>query len=185
MLIAGIFIGFPYFSKGYHISDEKKQDLRNDLAVDYRLLRSLLAEPFGAGDRQKTTDVMRSFFNAQKGIDTPFTGLVLLGEDKRVFDAYSILPDVESKDMIGSSYAAIDLGEKEGAPHKVLTLYREHKDHPMGIRYTEIVFRLNDKGVFKGWLIFQMDMDRVKQDYNADEEDLRKFRFEDLTEHAG
>ena len=30
-----------------------------------------------------------------------------------------------------------------------------------------------------------MDMDRVKQDYNADEEDLRKFRFEDLTEHAG
>jgi PAS domain S-box-containing protein len=183
MLAAGIFFGYPYFSKGYHITDAKKQDLKDDLAVDFRLLRSLLVEPFGAGNRQKTTDVMRSFFDAQKGVDIPFTGLVLLGEDKRVFDAYSILPGVDGKAMIGSSYSGIDLGENERAPYKVLTLYREHKDHPMGIRHTEIAFRLKDVGT--GWLIFQVDMDLLKSKYNADEKDLRTFRFEDLKENAG
>jgi PAS domain S-box-containing protein len=183
MLVGGIFFGYPYFSKGYHISDAKKQDLKDDLAVDYRLLRSLLVEPFGAKDRQKTTNVMRSFFDAQKGIDIPFTGLALLGKDKRVFDAYSILPGVDEKEMIGSSYSAIDLGEKEGAPYKVLTLYREHKDHPMGVRHTEIAFSLYDKGVFTGWLIFQVDIDLLKHKYNVDETDLKTFRFEDLKDN--
>jgi len=183
MLVAGLFFGYPYFSKGYHITDAKKQDLKNDLAVNYRLLRSMLLEPLGNGDRQKTTDVMRSFFDAQKGVDIPFTGLVLLGKDKRVFDAYSILPEVDGKAMIGSSYSGIDLGEKEGARQKVLTLYREHKDHPMGIRHTEIAFSLKD--VFSGWLIFQVDMDLLKNRYDADENDLRTFRFEDLQKNAG
>jgi hypothetical protein len=185
MLVAGIFFGYPYFSKGYHISDAKKQDLKDDVAVAYRLLRSLLVEPFGAGDRQKTTDVMKHFFDAQRGVKIPFTGLVLLGKDKRVFDAYSILTGVDGKGMIGSSYSAIDLGENEGAPYKVLTLYREHKDHPMGIRHTEIVFGLHDNNVFTGWLIFQVDMDLIKSKYNADEKDLKTFRFEDLKENSG
>lgn len=178
MLVAGIFFGYPYFSKGYHITDVKKQELKDDLAVDFRLLQSLLMEPFEAGDRQETTDVMRSFFDAQKGVDIPVTGLVLLGEDKRVFDAYSILPGVDGEAMIGSSYSGIDLGEGERAPYKVLSLYREHKDHPMGIRYIEIAFRLTDAN--KGWLIFQMDMELLKSKYNADETDLRVFRFEEL-----
>lgn len=185
MLVAGIFLGYPYFSKGYHISDAKKQELKDELAVDYRLLRSLLAEPFGAEDRQKTTDVMRGFFDAQKGVNIPFAGLVLLGKDKRVFDAYSTLPDFDAKAIIGSSYSAIDLGDKEDAPYKMLTLYREHKDYPMGIRHTEITFRLYHKGVFQGWLIFQLDMDLLKKKYNADEKDIRILRFEDLKEDAG
>jgi PAS domain S-box-containing protein len=185
ILMGGIFFGYPYFSKGYNITDAQKQDLKDDLSVDYRLLRSLLAEPFAAEDRQKTTDVMKDFFDLRRGINIPFTGLALLGKDKRVFDAYSIFPGFDGKGTIGSSYSAIDLGEKEGAPYKVLTLYREHKDHPMGIRYTEIVFRMYDNDVFTGWLIFQVDMDLLKSKYNADEKDLRSFRFEDLKENAG
>jgi len=183
LLVAGIFFGYPYFSKGYYITDLKKQDLKDDLVVNYRLLRSLLTEPFGTGNRQKTSDVMRRFFDAQKGVDIPFTGLALLGKDKRVFDAYSTLPDIDGEAMIGSSYSGIDLGEKDGAPHRVLTLYREHKDHPMGIRYTEIAFRLRDGS--SGWLIFQVDMDLLRSKYNVDEKDLRNFRFEDLKEDAG
>lgn len=185
MLVAGIFFGYPYFSKGYNMTDTQKQDFKDNLAVDYRLLRSLLLEPLASGDRQKTTDVMKQFFDVQKGVKIPFTGLVLLGKKKRVFDAYSILPGVDGKEMIGSSYSAINLGEKEGAPYKVLTLYREHKDHPMGIRHTELAFSLYDNDVFVGWLIFQVDMHLLKSKYNLDEKDLRTFRFEDLKEKAG
>jgi PAS domain S-box-containing protein len=180
--MGGLFFGYPYFSTGYHMGDAKRQDLKDDLAVNYRLLRSLLAAPFAAQDREKTTDVMRDFFEAQKGVDFPFTGLVLLGKEKRVFDAYSILPDVDQKEIIGSSYAAIDLGEREGAPYKVLTLYREHKDHPMGIRHTELAFRVDHEGLPEGWLVFQMDMDLLKSKYDLDEKDLKAFRFEALNE---
>lgn len=183
--VFGIFLGYPYFSKGYHIDDVRKQELREDLAVDYRLLRSLVAGPFEDQERQKTTDVMRSFFDAQKGVTIPFTGLVLLGKDKRVFDAYSPLPDFDANTIIGSSYSAIDLGNREEEPYKVLTLYREHKDNPMGIRHTEIAFRLYHQGLFLGWLIFQLDMNLVKEKYNADEQDIRAFRFEDFRKDAG
>jgi len=185
ILVAGIFFGYPYFSKGYNISSTQKQDLKDDLAVDYRLLRSLLFEPFEAGDRQKTTDAMKRFFDVQKGVKIPFTGLVLLGKDKRVFDAYSILPGVDAGGMVGSSYSAIDLGERQGADYKVLTLYREHKDHPMGIRHTEIAFSLHDNRGVAGWLIFQMDMDLLQRKYNMDEKDLRMLRFDGLQENAG
>jgi len=178
LLLVGIFFAYPYFSRGYHVTDAQKNELQDDLAVAYRLLRSLLAEPFAAGDRQKTTDVMKHFFDAQKGVDIPFTGLLLLGKDKRVFDAYSILPGVDGKAMIGSSYSGIDLADRESAPYKVLTLYRENKDHPMGIRHTEIAFRLKD--MVPGWLIFQVDMALLKRKFNVDEEDLRTFRFQGL-----
>jgi PAS domain S-box-containing protein len=180
VLAAGIFFGHSYFSTGYYISDEKREELKEDLAVNCRLLQSLLVPPFSAGDREKTTEVMRNFFDAQEGVDVPFIGLVLLGKDKRVFDTYSTLPHFDRGQMIGTSYAAIDLGEKENAHCKVLTLYREHKDHPMGIRYTEVAFRLDDNGLPAGWLIFQMDMDLLKEKLDLDEEDLKRFRFEAL-----
>jgi len=184
LLVVGIFWGYPYFSRGYHINDVRKQELKEELAVDYRLLRSLVAGPIESRDRQKATEVMRSFFDAQRGVNIPFTGIVLLGKDKRVFDAYSPLPEFDARTIIGSSYSAIDVGDREEEPYKVLSLYREHKDHPMGIRHTEIAFRLYHQGRFQGWLIFQLDMNLVKEKYNADEQDIRAFRFEDFRKDA-
>ncbi len=180
LLGAGLFIGYPYFSKGYHITDTQKQDLKDDVAVSYRLLRSMLFDAFEAGNRKETSDEMKRFFDVQKGVHIPFTGVVLLGEDKRVFDAYSIQPGVDGKAMIGSSYTGIDLGEKGDVPYKALTLYREHKDHPMGIRHTEIAFRLKSNNHAAGWLIFQMDTDLLESKYNVDEDELKKLKFDNF-----
>jgi len=182
---AGLFVGYPYFSKGYHITDSQKQDLKDDLAVSYRLLRSLLEDALAAGDRLETTKMMKRFFDVQEGVRIPFTGLMLLGSDKRVFDAYSILPGIDGAKMRGSSYTGIDLGEKGAAPYKVLTIYREHRDHPMGIRHTEIAIRLGSKDNITGWLIFQVDPELVKSKYNVDEKDLKDFRFDNLDQDAG
>ena len=183
LLIVGavsIFFAYPYFSKGYYIADTRKEDLKNDLVFNYRLLRSLLVKPFAAGDRQKTTHVMKGFFSAQEGSELPFAGLLLIGKDKRVFDAYSILPDLDEKEMIGNSYSGIDLGERGSVDYKVVTLYRGQKDHPMGIRQTEIAFKLHDKGAFAGWLVFQMDMDLLRERYNMEETDLKGLHFDGL-----
>ena len=90
LLTAGIFFGYPYFSKGYKITDIQKKELRDDLSVNYRLLRSLLAQPFEAGERAKTTLALKEFFDVQKGITTPYVGLILLDiRIRQVFDVYS------------------------------------------------------------------------------------------------
>jgi len=177
VLISGIFFGYPYFSKGYKITDIRKRELRDDLAVNSRLLRSLLVKPFEEGDRSGTTLVLKGFFDVQKGITTPYIGLVLLNKDKKVFDVYSIEPGVDVEEMVGSSYADIHFKGDEDALYKVLTLYRAHKDHPMGYKGTEIAFKLYKDNNLLGWLIFQVDMEVLKRKYNVDEKDLRKFHF--------
>jgi hypothetical protein len=185
VFVAGIFFGYPYFSKGYKITDIRKKELRDDLAVNYRLLRSLLLEPFEAGERSRTTLALKGFFDVQKGITTPYIGLLLLNKDKEVFDVYSIEPGVDVEGMVGSSYADIDLEEAEDPLYKVLTLYRSRKDHPMGYRATEIAFKLFKDDNFLGWLIFQVDMEVLKRKYNVDEQDLKKFHFENSEKNAG
>ena len=185
VLTAGIFFGYPYFSKGYKITDIRKGELRDDLAVNYRLLRSLLIKPFEEGERAETTLALKGFFDVQKGITIPYIGLVLLNKDKKVFDVYSIEPGVDVEEMVGSSYSDIDFEGAEDPLYKVLTLYRASKDHPMGYRSTEIAFKLYRDNNFLGWLIFQVDMELLKLKYNVDEKDLRKFHFQESEKKAG
>ena len=184
VLTAGIFFGYPYFSKGYKITDIQKRELRDDLAVNYRLLRSLLVEPFEGGERAKTTLALKGFFDVQKGITIPYIGLVLLDKDKKVFDVYSNESGVDVEGMIGSSYADIDFEGDKSPLYKVLALYRTSKDHPMGHRDTEIAFKLYKGDDFLGWLIFQVDMGVLKRKYNVDEKDLKKFHFEESETNA-
>lgn len=185
VLTAGIFFGYPYFSKGYKITDIRKRELRDDLAVNSRLLRSLLVKPFEERDRSRTTLALKGFFDVQKGITTPYIGLMLLNKDKKVFDVYSIAPGVDVEGMVGTSYADIDFEGGEDALYKVLTLYRAHKDHPMGYRSVEIAFKLYKDNNFLGWLIFQVDMEVLKRKYNVDEKDLRKFHFGEREKNGG
>ena len=64
--------------------------------------------------------------------------------------------------------------------HRVLTLYRADKDHPMGKKGTEIAFELKQGDQLLGWLIFQLDMERLKKNYGLDLDNLRKLRFENF-----
>jgi len=178
LFVAGAFFGYPYFSKGYQVMNMQKLELRDSLAVDLRLLRSLLVDPLEARDGEKTNEVLRGFFEGQEGGVTSYTGLVLLDKDKKVFDAYSIVPGFDSREMQGSSYGGINFEGSEGASYKVLTLYRAHKDHPMGYRGTEIAFKMLKDDQLLGWLVFQMDMDLLKRKYRLDEEGLKEFQFE-------
>jgi len=185
VLAGGIFFGYPYFSKGYRITDIRKQKLRDNLAVSSRLLRSVVLEPFEAGDRGRTTQVLKSFFDVQKDLEFPCTGVLLLNRDKMVFDSYSIDPKLDPKGLVGTSYAGISLEGRDGPIYQVLSLYRTHKDHPMGFRSIELAFKLYKEDRFLGWLIFQMNMDLLKRKFKVDEEDLRRFRFEESEKEQG
>lgn len=177
LFVTAAFFGYPYFAKGYRSTDVKKQELRNQLAKDYFFLRSLLADSFLAGNRLNTGLLMKEFFDIQNTSTIPYTGLVLLDEDKEVFDAYSIIMGADASEMVGSSYALVDFEGSERSLHKVLTVYRTNKDHPMGYKGIEIAFEVKKDNQSLGWLIFQLDTDVLGKEYGLDEEGLKKFQF--------
>jgi len=177
LLSAAIFFTYPYIFKGYQAMDVGKRELRNSLAKDFLLLKSLLSDSFAAKDRPKTTQVMKDFCNLQKDTAIPCTGLILLDREKKVFNFYSTKKGIDSKKMIGSSYAAIEFQGSESSLHRVLKLYRTDKEHPMGHKAIEIAFEMKENNRFLGWLIFQMDMELLGREYGINEQDLIKFQF--------
>ena len=60
----------------------------------------------------------------------------------------------------------------------MLTLYRADEDHPMGSQGVEVAFEMKKDDQFVGWLVFQMDVDLIRDVYGVDEEGLKKLRFE-------
>ena len=177
-LSAAIFIGHPYFSKSHQTTNFRKQELRNNLAKDYLLLQSLLIEHIESGDRKKTSLILKNFFKIYDSAVLPYTGVVLLDKDRKVVDAYSINSHADLNATLGSSYAAIEFRGSETSGHKVLTLYRKDKNHPMGKKGVEIAFELHQKDAIWGWLVFQMDMDVLKENHGIDTEGLEELQFE-------
>ena len=177
LLAAALFFTYPYFSKGYQIMDERKQELKNQIAKDYLLLKSLLTDPFESNNRLKTSQLLKDFFTIQDTTLIPYTGLVLLDKEKNVLNAYSIVSAVDAKKMVGSSYADIEFQDSEKSSHKVLTLFRADMGHPMGRKGIEIAFEIKKDDSLLGWLIFQMDVDSLKQKFGIDEGMLKRLQF--------
>lgn len=178
LLAAALFYGYPYFSKGQQSMDIKKRELRNRLAKDYILLKSLLVDFFVPNNRSKTDQLLKDFFDIQESTTISYTGLALLDKEKRVLNAYSIKADTDSMEMVGSSYAGIEFKGSEKSLHKILIVYRADKDNPMGRKGIEIAFEMNKDNPFLGWLIFQMNMDLLEKVYGVNEEDLKGFIFQ-------
>ncbi len=178
-LAASIFYGYPYFSRGYQVTDIREQELRNQLARDYLLLKSLLVDPFAAGERPRTTQVMKDFLRIYEAAATPYIGLVLIDQDKKVFDAYAANKDVDISKILGSSYAGIDFRGSERSIHRVLTLYRPDSTHPMGRKGIEVAFEMRKDDRFLGWVVFQMDVGLLARKYGMGEEILEKFQFQE------
>jgi PAS domain S-box-containing protein len=178
LLTVTIFLGYPYYSKGHQATDLRQNELGNLLAKDYFLLNSWLVDPLTGQNTEALSQVMQQFFNLQQATAIPYTGLVLLDKDKKVVKAYSTKSDISASDMTGSSYAAIEFQGSEDSLHKVLTVYRTEKDHPMGKKDTEIAFELYKDKTFVGWLVFQMDMDSLTDTYGINVKNLKNLQFD-------
>ena len=176
VLLAGATIyGYPYFSKGYHAVQIVKHELRDQMAKDFLLLKSLLAQPLSHMDRPACEAVMRKFFKVQAASELPYLGLLVLDNDKRVFAAYS--PHGDLSRVIGTTYKRIKFRGPTESLHKVLTLYRMDRDHPGGYRGVEVAFSLGGLAGEEGWLVFQINPKMLSQVYQLDEQALENFYF--------
>lgn len=184
-LVAGIFavalfLTYPYLSRDGQTLDARKQQLRNLIAKDYLALRSLLWRAFAGSNQAEMNQALEEFFKLQEPKETPYRGIVLLDREKKVIYAFSLQNAEQAEAMVGSSYAGIDFQQTAASVHRVLVLYRADREHPMGQREIELAFEVERNNQTLGWLILQMDMDRVKESYGADERDLRRLQFKRL-----
>jgi PAS domain S-box-containing protein len=177
LLGIGVFWGHSHFSKKPWIMAFNHLELNNRLSKDYLLLKSMLVNPFESGDRTKTSQLMKNFLNIQKTDKVPYNGLVLLDKNKIVFDAFSKKTGTNISPTIESSYKGIDFEDGKNATHSVLTLYRADKDHPMGQKSIEIAFEMDKNNRRIGWLIFQLDLHRLKKDYGTGVSGLKQLGF--------
>ena len=178
IMLIGLFWGYPHLSKGFRAMDAQKVALRDRVAVEYRILKSSLGALLEAGDRKGVREILSRNVDVQKGIQIPYKEIILLDRDKKVFEAVSMNPALPVEESFGASYSGINFEGKGGALYAVLTLYRAKEGHPMGRKETEMAFELrNDSGELLGWLLFKMDMDRLKERYNVEEDDLKQFTF--------
>jgi PAS domain S-box-containing protein len=173
----GAFWGHVYFRQKPRISNVDQKSLENRLNKDYLLLKSMLIGPFEAGDRLKTNRLMKVFFSHHKADQLPYKGLVLLDKNKVVFDAYSQSIEAGISTMTDNNYAGIEFQGDENDLQHTLTLYRADKDHPMGKKCVEIAFNLDKNDHRIGWLIFQMDLNRLKTNYGIDATGFKPFNF--------
>ncbi|MBW2179460.1 MAG: cyclic nucleotide-binding domain-containing protein [Deltaproteobacteria bacterium] len=176
-MLSAIFYGYPYFTKGYEEKGNKNLELRNIIAKDYFLMKSLLLEPFANRDIDKTSSIMKDFFSAQMNETIPYLGIILLNNEKKVFNAHMTNPDIDVSKIIGSSYSGIEFNQIKGSSHCLLSLYRVSKDRPMGKKCIEIAFELYSKKDALGWIIFHMDMDFINKKYKTGEANLQEFEF--------
>jgi PAS domain S-box-containing protein len=178
ILAASVFYTVYYFSKVSPAVRIEKLTLKNQLAKDYFLLNSLLVHPFAAGDKSKTSQLMKGFFQIQDPTAMPYVGLVLLNKDKTVFDVYSTVEERNTAKILDETYAGVSFQGSEDSLHKLLTFYRADDEHPMGDKAVEMAFECCKDGEVVGWLVFQMDVDSLETRYGIEEEDLRSFRFD-------
>lgn len=178
-LMAGALIYLaPYMKKISAEGQPGVQELYTILSKDYFSLKSLLLKPFMQKNVEKTTTIMKRFFAHQDMAVQPLTGIIILDRYKEVFDAYSVTDDT-LPDIRGSSYAGVPFQGSERSLHRLVTPYRRTDAHPMGKKSYEIAFLITDDSTPVGWLLFQLDMDKIRSFYGADISDILKYHFED------
>lgn len=178
LVVASQFFGYPRLSDDANIIDIKQHALRDQIAKDYLLIKSLLIDSYSKKDREKIHQLMQEFFKVQENTLAPYLGIVLLNENKRVFGAYSLRMDNTGENVVGYSYSGITFQDSERSLHKILTLYRADPRRPRGRKGVEIAFEMRKGEKFLGWLLFQMDMDRLKSEFSVDEEALKRLQFQ-------
>jgi PAS domain S-box-containing protein len=174
---AAFFYASPQFLEDKKIISIKQQALRDQIANDYQLLKSILTDAFISSDREKANQAMQEFLRLHKDALAPYRGVILLGTDKRVFAAFAMDEKKKPENIIGSSYAGVPFTETANSGHNVLSLYWADGQQSLGQKGIEIAFRIVDHDREAGWLVLQMDADRLAKEFDADEETLRIFKF--------
>lgn len=176
-LVIAVFFSMPYLSKGMRVLDQRKDSFRTRINEDSRTLSSSLSV-LSDGAEPVVQEVLRRYFADNSARLNGINGLVLLDRDKKVLAAFSPVQLETVEAMIGYSYSGIKFRGEEEALYRHLTLFRADKENPMGRKGEEIAYDLRSVGGPAGWLVFQLDMERLDKDFGIDGDMLDEIDFQ-------
>ncbi len=179
LLVIALFFSIPYFSRGNRILDYKKEVFENRIISDSQNITRDLAEPLKTGNLAAVTGIMQTFFDNETPDRFGIKGIVLLDRNKKVISAYSPEMGDAVAAIIGSSYSGIKFRGDETVAHRLLTLFRADKEHPMGAKGVEIAYEIRqENGEITNWLIFQLEMEHLDREYGIDTKILSRIKFQ-------
>jgi PAS domain S-box-containing protein len=174
LVAAALFFFYPRSQ----IQSLRQQAFTDLIANNYLVLKSLLADPLSTGDGKKIASLMGDFFHSPGRSLAPYRGIVLLTRDKKVLGFYSREQDTAMKGIAGRTYEGITFRKDSGAHPSMFVVYHVTPEHPMGKKSVELAFELRAKKTPAGWLVFQMDMERLQQEFEMTEDALRELDLE-------
>jgi PAS domain S-box-containing protein len=177
LLASAVFYGYPYYQRGQHGAREAPSGFQALMGKDYLVLKSLLAGQIGRETRLPMSQLLAEFLALQSESPPPYSGLLILDENKRVIDAVSLKTGNTQQKLLGSSYGGIEFAGPSESLHRVLVLYRTDADHPMGVKSLEMALPLAAADGSAGWIVFQMDAQKLLKTYGVTPEDLQEMVF--------
>ena len=179
LLIVAIFFSISSFSRGVRILDQRKVSFRNRIIEDSRSLAPVLTGLRARGNSRAIDMVLKDYFATRNPEFFGITGLTVLDRDKQVIHSF-VPPGRGWQVEIGHSYSGISFKGYGHSPYKLLSLFHADADHPMGRKGVEIAYALHwPAGEGEAdWLLFQLDMERLNNDFGVDEKILSKIKFE-------
>ena len=157
----------------------QKHELQTHLAKDFFMLKAQLLEYFDPPDQVGSHDRLKKLETIQDKAPIPYSAVILLDRDKRVFDAVTIKGRADAGSMIGSTYARINFQGSPDSLHKVLSVYRREVGQPSSYNVVEMAFEVRHDGRTLGWIVFKMDMNMLQKVFKLDEEGLKEFVFKE------
>jgi hypothetical protein len=167
----------PWLGKAAVLAGSQKHELQTLLAKDFFMLKAQLLDSAGPPDKEAIHAKLQKFVAMQDTKTLPYSAIILLDDEKRVYDALTIKGKGDAASMIGSTYARLNFLGRPDSLHKVLNVYRRDVGQGSSYRVVEMAFEVKRGGKTLGWIVFQMDMDMLEKAFELDEDALKEFVF--------
>ncbi|MCF6291440.1 MAG: cyclic nucleotide-binding domain-containing protein [Desulfobacterales bacterium] len=180
LLVVVISFSIASFSRGVRILDQRKASFRDRIIKDSRALAPVIAGLRVRGNSRAIDIVLRDYFATRNPDFFGITGLTVLDMDKKVINSF-VPPGQGWQVETGHSYSGISFKGYGHSPYKLLSLFHAAADHPMGRKGVEIAYAMEWRAGGEGetgWLLFQLDMERLNNDFGVDEKILSKIKFD-------
>lgn len=168
-----------FFQQNGQQAELQKHELQTQLAKDFFMLKAQLMDFFDPPDEAGTRTKLRKFVDMQDKAAMPYSAIILLDRNKRVFDAVIIKGGDDAQSMIGNTYARLKFQGDPESLHKVLNVYRREMGQSSSYNVLEMAFEVKHNDQSLGWIVFTMDMDMLDKVFKLDKEALEEFVFQE------
>ena len=174
LLLVFISTGLSNYSAGVKILNHKKESFQGRIGQDRHALAEKIKTLPKTPHQEELKHILSQYFQQSQPQQFGIAGVLFLNNEKEVKGAYSPDKDQNQTKLIGTNYSGIPFSGPRKNICKVLSLYRPAPQSPMGTHNTELACQLDGQN---GWIIFQLKMGYLQQEFGITGKTLKKLDF--------